>query len=76
MLQFTIISALIKITSFEVSKGFLRELSQLLTKYKQRYAYFTHRHITEVINRKTFTDLWFVNCYPSKCHDFVNPFIY
>jgi hypothetical protein len=50
MLQFTITSALIKITRFEVSKCFLRELSQLLTKYKQKYAYCTHKHITEVIN--------------------------
>jgi hypothetical protein len=56
-------------------KGFLRGLSQLLTKYKQKYAYFTHRHITEVINRKTFTDLRFVSCYPCKCHDFGHQFI-
>jgi hypothetical protein len=70
MLQFTIISALIK----EVSKGFLRGLSQLLTKYKQKYAYFTHRHITEVINRKTFTDLRFVSCYP--CHDYMDISLY
>ena len=30
---------------------------------------------SEIINRKTLTDLRFVKCYPCKCHDFVNQFI-